>query len=93
MAAERYIIRTATVQEVVEFFDSVRGLYSKGPPALLDIGLRAWDEAVIAEYNGDVVGAVTLAFHDLDRPAPGTLDTLYVLPGHRGKGLGFKLCD
>lgn len=93
MAAEKYIIRVGSAQEVVDFFDSVRRLYSEVAPALLDIGLRSWDEAVVAERDGQVVGAVTLAFNDLDCPAPGTLDTLYVLPGHRGKGLGTRLCE
>ena len=72
MAVEKYIIRVASAKEVINFFESIRSLYSEGAPALLDIGLRVWDEAVVAEHDGQVVGAVTLAFNDLDRPEPGT---------------------
>ena len=66
----------ASAKEVIKFFESIRSLYSEGAPALLDTGLRVWDEAVVAEHDGQVVGAVTLAFNDLDRPEPGTLDAL-----------------
>lgn len=95
MNAAEYSISAATAQQVVDFFDEVRGLYPahSRPPALLDVGSRAWDEALVVAHEGQIVGAVTLAFNDIDRPAPGTLDTLYVMPEHRRRGLGCRLCE
>jgi len=95
MNAAEYSIRAAAVQQIIDFFDEVRALYSahSRPPALLDVGSRAWDEAFVVAHEGQIVGAVTLAFNDIDRPSPGTLDTLYVLPEHRSRGLGYRLCE
>lgn len=89
----QYRIKLATPKELMQFFDRVRGQYSGNAPALLHVESRSWHDAIVAEHDGTIIGAVTLAFHDSDRPEPGTLDTLYVVPEHRGNGVGTRLCE
>src|SRR5947207_2053086 len=87
-------IRTATLAEVETFFTHVwKTVYKEGViPALLDSSrLPECDEFFVAEYDGAIIGTVTLA--GLNNNRPPTLDTLYVIPPHRGKGVGLRLCE
>jgi len=51
------------------------------------------DEAFVAECDGRVVGAATLAFNGVYAPKRPTLDALYLIPEFRGRGIGFALLE
>jgi hypothetical protein len=59
MTSELYHARPAVAEDVLEFFAAVRNLYPDKAPALLDIGSRRWNEALVFEQSGGgIVGAV-----------------------------------
>jgi N-acetylglutamate synthase-like GNAT family acetyltransferase len=87
-------IRAATLEEVQTFFIHVwKTVYNEGVcPALLDPGrLSECDEFFVAECDGEIIGAVTLA--GLKNKRLPTLDALYVVPTHRGRRVGPRLCE
>ena len=53
--------------------------------------VRQCDEAFVAEVDGVLVGAVTLAFKGVFGRNKATLDGLYVLPEYRGRGIRCRL--
>jgi ribosomal protein S18 acetylase RimI-like enzyme len=53
--------------------------------------VRHCDEAFVAEVDGVIVGAVTLAFKGIFGGNKPTLDGLYVLPEYRRRGIGCRL--
>jgi GNAT superfamily N-acetyltransferase len=87
-------VRFASLQEVGAFFTHVwKTVYRGGSfPALLDTDrLPHADEFVVAELRGEIIGAVTLA--GLKGQRPPTLDTVYVVPTKRGRGIAARLCE
>lgn len=88
-----YQLECASVEQVLSFFERARSRYSGPIPALLQIENRRLDAAFAATLHGEIVGVATLVFHDIDKPEPSTLDTVFILPEHRGRGLGRTLAD
>lgn len=87
-------IRPGTLQEVDGFFWDVCKSIGGGiiVPGLLDSDrLRFCDEFFVAEWNGQIVGAVTLAIFKAERLP--TLDVVYVRPALRGKRVGPRLVE
>lgn len=88
-----YELKYATPDQVLSFFRQVRSRYDGPTPGLLQIENRKLDAAFAATFNSDIVGVATFAFHDVDKPEPATLDTIYVVPEHRGRNLGRTLSE
>ncbi len=98
------ILRPATRADIPQILDFIRGLaeYEKlaheavATPALLEthlFGERPAAEVVIAEADG-VPAGFALFFHSFSTflGQPGLyLEDLFVLPGHRGLGIGRRL--
>ena len=93
MLRDDYHFESASVERVLRFFELVRARYSGPAPGLLQIEDRKLDAAFTASVRDEIVGVATLAYHDIDNPEPATLDTVYVLPEHRGRGLGGMLSE
>ena len=97
-------LRPATRADIPQILDFIRGLaeYEKlaheavATPALLEthlFGERPTAEVVIAEADG-VPAGFALFFHSFSTflGQPGLyLEDLFVLPGHRGRGIGRRL--
>lgn len=87
------------LQEVYDFAEKAHlATYETETVSLLDpLGifrpdrLRQCDEAFVAEVDGVIVGAVTLAFKGLFGRNKPTLDGMYVLPKYRRRGIGCHL--
>ncbi|KAF1727355.1 GNAT family N-acetyltransferase [Pseudoxanthomonas japonensis] len=98
------VLRAATPGDIPQILDFIRGLaeYEKlaheavATPALLEthlFGERPAAEVVIAEADG-VPAGFALFFHSFSTflGQPGLyLEDLFVLPGHRGLGIGRRL--
>ena len=84
--------RPATLKEVYDFFDrTTETLYRGLMPALFDPErLRKCDTAFVAESGGQIVGAVTVALSGANGP---TLDSVYVHPTCRRRGVAYRLCE
>ena len=96
MEPSEYTIRQATAKEAYRFlWETVCQASGKVVPMYPRFFLAEYQEdcseSVLAETAGGVVGVGTLFFDgygNLNRPA---LGTMYVLPNHRGQGLGLRL--
>jgi GNAT superfamily N-acetyltransferase len=88
-----YELQFATSDQVLDFFKQVRTRYDGPIPGLLKIENRKLNAAFAATFDSEIVGVATLAFHNVDKPEPSTLDTVYVLPEHRGRNLGRTLSE
>src|SRR5690606_9365146 len=75
-----------------DFFQrAVETLYRGVTPMLFDTQrLSACDECYVAEVDGQIAGAVTLAYAAANGP---TLDTLFVWDDQQNKGIGASLCE
>lgn len=93
MLPTAYELEFATTDQVLDFFTQVRSRYDGPAPGLLQIENRKLNAAFAATFDSEIVGVATLAFHDLDKPEPSILDTVYVLPEHRGRNLGQTLSE
>lgn len=85
-------IRPASRQEVGDFFRRAEDTFYEGRRSAL-LGsdrVDACDEYFVAEIDGQIVGAVTLAFEAINGP---TLETLYVWRDLQRRGIGPALCE
>lgn len=98
------IVRSATPADVPTLFDLIKQLaeYEKlssavtGDPISLEVhlfGSRPFVEAILAEWMGETVGfALFFPNYSTFLTKPGIyLEDLFVLPEHRGKGIGKAL--
>lgn len=98
------IVRSATPADVPTLFDLIKQLaeYEKlssavtGDPISLEVhlfGYRPFVEAILAEWMGETVGfALFFPNYSTFLTKPGIyLEDLFVLPEHRGKGIGKAL--
>lgn len=97
-------VRPATAKDIASIASLIRGLaeYERlSHVVVLDedrlrdhlFGPRPYAEVLVAEVNGEVVGFALFFFnYSTFRAQPGMfLEDLFVLPDHRGKGLGKAL--
>lgn len=86
-------IEPANVKEVADFFQCVideRIVYGLTTSLLDPSRVYACQECIVATVDGQIVGAVTLAFAARNGP---TLETMYLLREYRGQGIGGRLCE
>ncbi len=80
----------ASLKDVFTFFRHATCIDQRGiTMALLDSDhLRECDEALVARFRGQIVGAVTMTI----KKGKPTLQTIYTLKQYRGKGVAYRLC-
>ena len=86
-------IREATSNDVARFFRKASGGDWDGiEPPFIDCGrLHACDGFLVAEYGGEVIGAVATSSKGMDGSNLPTIANLYVLRDFTRKGVGSRL--
>jgi len=86
-------IREATMHEVGRFFQNAAERDWDGMvPPFIDWGrLHDCDGFIVAEYEGEIIGAVATSSQGMDGSTLPTIANVYVLRDFRRKGAGFRL--
>ncbi len=90
---KEFTIRTATFNEVGWFFRSASQQDWNGivPAFIDDTRLELCDGFSVAEYQGEVIGAVATSSKGMDGKSLPTIVNLYVLRKFTKKGVGLRL--